>query len=162
MLNTDISPAVARLVELLCASSPQQVLTYQELSAAAGRSVLGARHLIASAKRICERDHGVVFGTERGVGVKRLAVDEIVNVGNRARAHIRSTARHAHRTIVRGTQGLNDLSPDQQRRQNAELTALALIEHVSTDRSVASRPDIDDLRPESVADLGRRLFAARR
>lgn len=157
MLSTEISPDVAALVETLREVSPGAVVTYASLSEAIGRDVRKDRWLITSAQRIAAREHGAVFGNERNVGYRRLEVDQLPDVGSTARARVRIASRKAARFIRYGADRANDVRPETQRKINAEISALALIEHVATDKAAAP-VKAHDTRPEPVAVSARRLF----
>lgn len=157
MLSTEISPDVAAIVEVLRAASPGQTVTYAEISKAIGRDVLADRYLLTSARRIAARDHGAVFGNEMRVGYTRLTVDQLPDVGSTARAHIRRSSRKAAKFIRYGTDRANDVAPETGRKINAEISALALIEHVASDKAATPVKEHDQ-RPEPVAITARRLF----
>lgn len=157
MISTEISPDVAALVEALQAVSPGATITYAELSKVIGRDVRDVRYIVHSAQRIVARDHGAVFGNERKIGYTRLTTDQLPHVGSTARSRVRRSARKASRLIRYGSDRANIIEPEMQRRLNAELSSLALIEHVATDKAAAPVP-AHDTRPEPVAVTARRLF----
>lgn len=157
MLNTEISPDVAALVETLRAVSPGEKIAYDDLSAAIGRDVRKVRHLIDSARRIAQRDYGAVFANEMGFGYARLTTDQLPDVGATARRRIRSTARRGLKALLQGAKGANDISPVAQRKINAEISALAITEYVAGEKAAAPVPQHDQ-RPEPIAVIARRLF----
>jgi hypothetical protein len=157
MLNTEISPDVAALVDVLQATSPGQTATYLTLSEAIGRDVRACRYLITSARRIAAREHGAVFANEMLKGYTRLTTEQLSGVGATARARVRRTSRTASRYIRQGADRANDVEPTAQRRINAELSVLGLIEHVASDKIAAPSP-AHDTHPEPVAIVARRLF----
>lgn len=159
MINTEISPDVAALVETLCAVSPGDTITYAALSSVIGRDVCHVRHLLNSAQRIAAREHGAVFGNDRGVGYKRLTTAQLPHVGSWARSKVRRSARKAAKLIRYGSDRANALEPETQRKLNAELSALALIEHIAGDKAASPAP-VHDQRAEPVAVTARRLFPA--
>ena len=157
MISTEISPDVAALVEALRGVSPGQTITYAALSEAIGRDVTEHRHLLASAQRIAAREHGAVFGNERSVGYTRLTIDQLPGVASTARARIRRTSRIAAKRLTQGAARTNDMPPDVQRKLNAEISSLALLEHIASDKAATPAP-VHDQRPEPVAISARRLF----
>lgn len=159
MLNTEISPDVAALVELLRAASPGATVAYADLSKAIGRDIREHRYLMNSAQRIAARDHGAIFSNEKLVGYVRLTTDQLPDVGSTARAKVRRASRKASKFIRYGVERANDVAPETGRKINAEISALALIEHVSADKAAAPVP-AHDQRPEPVAITARRLFPA--
>ena len=65
-IMTDISPDTVALAEALSATPVGETITYETLSAAIGRDVREhAVHLLHSAFRIVQRDHGAVFSNIR-------------------------------------------------------------------------------------------------
>lgn len=157
MLSTEISPDVAAIVELLRATSPGATVKYGELTSAIGRDIREHRYLMVSAQRIAARDHGAVFANELNVGYVRLTTDQLPDIGSTARAKVRRASRKAAKFIRYGVERANDVRPETGRKINAEISALALIEHVSADKAAAPVP-AHDQRPEPVAITARRLF----
>lgn len=159
MINTEISPDVAALVAALTACSPGAQISYAALSETIGRDITTCRWLVESARHIAAREHGAVFANIRGAGYARLTTDQLAGVGATARSRIRHTARKAAKLITRGAEKANDVAPETQRRLNAEISALALVEHIADDKA-AKPAAVHDTRPEPVALMARRLFAA--
>jgi len=159
MINTQISPDVAALVEVLTACLPGGKVTYDQLDAAIGRSVRQHYWLVVRARDVAARDYGAVFGSERGVGLVRLTADEAHTVGSTARARIKRGARKAGKVIRYALSRQNNVSPEATRKANAELSVLSLLEHLARDKS-AKPTEAHDTRPEPVAIVGRRLLEA--
>jgi len=157
MISTEISPDVAALVTVLRSVSPGASITYSVLSAALGRDVTQCRYLLVSAQRIAAREYGAVFASERRVGYVRLTTDQLPGVGSTARTRVRRTARKAAKLIRFGADRANVIEPEAQRKMNAELSSLALIEHIATDKAATPVP-AHDTRAEPVAVTARRLF----
>lgn len=157
MISTEISPDVRALTDALMGVSPGSKITYAELSAAIGRDVQKHRYLIESARRIAQREHGAVFSVEYGVGYARLTTEQLPDVAATARRRIRSSARKGLKALRQGAAKANDVSPETQRKLNAEISALALAEFVAGDKHAAPAP-VHDQRPEPVAMIARRLF----
>ena len=159
MISSEISPDVGALVAALADVSPGATISYAALSEVIGRDVTQVRYLLHSAQRIASREHGAVFANERGVGYVRLTTEQLAGVGSTARSRVRRAARKASKVIKQGFDRANDMPPEVGRKLNAELSALALIEHVATDKAAAP-VDAHNVRPEPVAITARRLFAA--
>lgn len=158
MISTEISPDVAALVERLIDSKPGDLVPYTDLAATIGRDVRGEhRWLVLRAIDIAARDHGAIFGNERGKGYVRIAPADAHTLGATARTGIRRKARKAGKFIRYATSRQNDLPAESVRKQNAELSVLGLIEHVSSDKR-AKPAEAHDTRPEPVAIVARRLF----
>lgn len=162
MISTEISPDVAALVERLIDSKPGDLVSYDDLAATIGRDVRGEhRWLVLRAREIANRDHGAIFGNERGKGYVRLAPEEAHSLGSTARSAIRRKARKASKMIRAAVSRQNSLPPEAARKSNAELSVLGLVEHLSRDRCASPAP-IHERRPEPVAIVAQRLLEAMR
>jgi hypothetical protein len=162
MISTEISPDVAALVERLIDSKPGDLVSYGALTAVVGRDVRGEhRWLVLRAMDVAARDHGAIFGNERGKGYVRLAAEDAHTIGSTARSAIKRKARKAGKLIRFATSRQNSLSPDAARKANAELSVLGLLEHLSRDKNAAPQ-EVHERRPEPVAIVGQRLMEAMR
>lgn len=141
MIATDMSADTRRLADLLAEVPRGEVITFPAMSAVIDRNVLEFRHIVYAAMRAAERESGAVFASERGKGYRRLPPDEIVRVGQTARSRIRRTARSGVRSLVAGSAGANDLSPEMTRRILAEQSTLGLLEHIARDKNLAPMPE---------------------
>jgi hypothetical protein len=159
MISTEISTDVSALVDALVGVSPGQLITYASLSATIGRDVQKVGWLLQSARRIAVREHGVVFGSERGVGLARLTTEQLPTVGATARDRIRRKAKTAQRAMIAASTRANDVSPETSRKINAELSVLGLIQEISKTKAAAPVA-AHDARPEPVAVIAKRLFAS--
>lgn len=160
MLIHEISPEVRAVAELLMKCQPNEIVTFDEMSAAIGRSIFKRRHIIVSARRVAERENGAVFTSERSIGYKRLEAIAVADVvGTSARAHIRKSARRGVRSILHGTRRANDLPPEIQRKVAAEMSTLGLIEHISRDSNVKPNAEAPT-KPQPVAVTARALLDA--
>lgn len=138
MIRFALSEDARRLADLFIATSPGATVTFAQLTAALGRDVKKARHLIASAQRTAQREAGASFVNVITVGYKRLAPGEVASrIGPAARKRIRGEARRASGAIVAAVSVGNDLTPEEGRRANAEMAVLGMIEHIAGDRHVA-------------------------
>jgi alkylated DNA nucleotide flippase Atl1 len=160
MITTEISAEARAIADLLAECPPGAVVTFGAMSAVIGRDILARRHVIATARRVAEREAGAVFTVERRTGYKRLDAARIADVvGTAARAHIRRTARRSVKSLSEGTRRLNDLPPDVQRKVAAEMSALGLIEHIARDKAVKPTADAPT-KPQPVAVTARAFLDA--
>ena len=150
MLSLDLHADTRRIADLLNEVPRGDSITLDAISKAIDRDIRRCRYLLYSALRVVERESGAVFATERGSGYRRLAPEEIVKIGQTARARIRGWARRGSRTIAAGIAGANDMAPDTARKIMAEQSALGLLEHIARDRSLP-KVNEDENRPLSVA-----------
>lgn len=160
MISTELSADARAVANLLSSVSVGDLATFATISAAIGRDITTCRHVLAAGRKVAERESGAVFATERGKGLRRLSAERATEtVGSAARAHIRTTARRASRTLVAATSRMNDLPPAVQRRLSAEISALSLVEHLVRDAAV--RPvENGPLKPTPVAVTARAMMAA--
>lgn len=160
MISTELSADARAVADLLSAVPVGDLATFATISAAIGRDITACRHVLAAGRKVAEREAGAVFVSERGKGLRRLSAERATEtVGTAARAHIRTTARRASRTLIAATTRMNDLPPAVQRRLSAEISALSLVEHLSRDTIVKPAPDAP-LRPTPVAVTARAMMAA--
>jgi hypothetical protein len=122
------------LAKMLIASGPGEVVLYEDLDKAIGRDVReAASGALHTARHIAQREHRMVFDAVRGVGLKRLADSEIVDLADKARDHAR---RHASRTAKKLTcVDYDALSKDKQTKHNAALSMFSVMAELSTDKA---------------------------
>jgi hypothetical protein len=136
-----------------------EVITTNALSSAIGRDVRRVRHIIATARKVAERESGAVFVTLRGVGYQRLTPERASEVlAPTARRHIRRTARRTRSSLETVLAQANDLPADAARRMSREIGVLGVIEMFSRDK-IAAPSDSTATRPEPVAHVARDLLA---
>lgn len=149
-------PETLALVELLAATPPGQLLTFERLGAVAGLDVRRHLHLFTSARRIAEREHGVVYRNERAIGYRRLSTDEIPAVEVRAADHQRSVARQTIQTLTRGVERANDIPTQTQLRLNAGLARQGIIARLAARRTLT--PIIQAGELQSPPEIAQRLL----
>lgn len=119
-----------------------EIVTYEELSDAIdGRDVRPGQpgySALVSARRRLERQHGIVFGSVRKVGLKRLSDIGIVDTSDQAIASIRRKARRSAKrlTCVKNYEGM---PAEKQVKHNAYMSifgALAAASRASTVRLI--------------------------
>lgn len=160
MLITDLSPDARVIADILIACPVGEIVTHNALSNAIARDITRYRYILYTAMRVAQREAGAVFVTMRGQGYRRLEAVKIADtVGQSARKHIRRTAGRARRTMMAGTARMNDMKPEDQRKLAAEISAMALIEHVSRDVQVKPAQDAPTA-PTPVAITAQRLLAS--
>lgn len=157
MLDLEISAETAAIAARLREAAVGETVSYDELSAAIGRDIRKRRHLLYAGMRAVERETGAVFGTERGVGVRRLPTDEASKIGAHARKRIRRAAHRAAGRIDRAVKRANDLPDDVARKSYGEIATLRLLEHLSSDKAQPKQEKAPD-RPEPVAVTAARMF----
>lgn len=158
MIQTELSADTRTLADMLAACPVGEAVTLAGMSDAIGRDVTTCRHIVASARKVAQRESGAVFSVERGIGLRRMSAERVTEtVGATARGHIRRTASRAKRTLLAATAGANDLSPEAQRRLAAEVSVLGLMEYLSRDN--VTKPTADaPTKPTPVAVTARNLL----
>jgi hypothetical protein len=63
---------VLAVAELIIATPIDQIVSYDDMSAAAGCDVRQKRWIILQAKALMNREHGIVLSPKRGIGYRRL------------------------------------------------------------------------------------------
>lgn len=123
------------LVSLLSKAEIGQTFTYAELSRHLGRKVEGSTSNLLSARKILQRDYGMVFDTIWGQGIKRLSDSEIVALGDKLPGKVR---RLAKRTIVKVSVAKDEaLTNEQIVQRNAAVSMAGVLMHVSTKSGLA-------------------------
>lgn len=137
----ELSIEARLLTERLKKAEVGEVIPYSELSEVAGRTIQGAaRSSLYTAMKRCLNSEGYVFGTVRGVGVKRLSDKEIIGIGDKALPHIRRTAKRAARkmSMVENYEGLEH---EDKVRHNAMISALGMMAHVANEKQIKKLED---------------------
>lgn len=155
----DTPADIRTLAEALKSASYGALVTFDDLSQALGRNVLlSQRYLIYAAIKVANEESGAVFASVRKRGYRRLPPDEAHKVGQTARRRVRRAARAAANGITAALRAANAIEPEAQRRANAEISALNLIEHLSMDRNV--KPSAaHESTPQSVTETARAALA---
>lgn len=125
----EISSETRKLYEHLKNLKVGEVVTYAALSELVGRDVSKeAVGSLATARRMCQREHHIVYGAVRGIGLQRLDDKQIVNSADNEIAKIQ-------RTAARGVKKLAcvdyaNLAVDDKSNFNAKAAALGtLLQH---------------------------------
>jgi hypothetical protein len=124
-------------------------ISYAELAAAVSRPVGEIDGSLASARRALLREDSMVFGTVRGVGLRRLSDTDIVRTSAAVTKRIRRAARRGVRVLA----AVNDFSAlprDDQMRHSASVSVLAAIAEMTTDKSLRK---IESVTKEAVREL---------
>jgi hypothetical protein len=126
---------VRTLVLYLSECPVGKLITYQEMSGLIDKDVqTEARHILTSARKITQREHGIVFGTIPEEGLKRLSDYEIVQTGQDTVVKIR---RASHRGVTRiAVAQPEKLSLEQRTQQNTYLSFLAMLHLASQEKRI--------------------------
>jgi hypothetical protein len=131
-----VSIETTLLMERIKQMKQGELIGYRDLTKLIGQDVQGeARHILQSARRICQRDYQIVTDAEPKVGIKRRSDVELTTGGWQILARVR---RAAKRGIDRIT-SVSDFAalPDAEKiRHNATVSALAIVRHMAKLKSV--------------------------
>jgi hypothetical protein len=111
------------------------IITYSFCNNLIGQDVQkGARHILSSARRICQREYQIVTDAVQNIGIRRLTDVEVTNSGIRIFSSIQ---RAAKRGVDRITSVDWDTLPDEEKiRHNAGISALQLIRVMARPKSI--------------------------
>mgnify|MGYP001166929967 CR=1 FL=1 len=114
-----------------------QLVTYEVLSEVIRQDATNdhGRGCIATARRMLQRDHQMVFAAVRGVGLKRLSDAEIVQTGSHSVHRVRSAARRGAKMLT-AVSDFDALAPADKLRHNAHLSVLGAIEAMTSTGAV--------------------------
>lgn len=112
-----------------------QQFSYDELSKVVSREVSGAFAPLHTALRRLLRDHDMVFGTIRGVGLKRLDDKGIVDEGTSSADRIRRRAKRSFERMNKAD--FAALPREYQARFSAHASIMATIAHLTTGSQVS-------------------------
>jgi hypothetical protein len=86
---------VLAVAELIIATPIDQIVSYDDMSAAAGCDVRQKRWIILQAKALMNREHGIVLSPKRGIGYRRLGSESGVrHAGEKAIKRTRNAAKN--------------------------------------------------------------------
>lgn len=113
-----------------------EVVEYDEMSKIIDRPVQGdGRGSLNTARKAASRDDGIIFGTIRKVGLKRLSDAEIVGKQDQRRRHVKKTAESGFNELGR-IQSYEKLSAQDKVRHNATASIFAAVSHVTKPSSM--------------------------
>ncbi len=108
--------------------------TYASMSELLKRKVSGGFGPLQTALRRLLKDEDLVFGSIRGVGIKRLGDGEIVDEGATAMQRIRRASRRSFERVNKAS--FDKLTGEQQKKFTAHVSVMATISHMSTVKQV--------------------------
>ena len=131
------------LIEALQAAPIGAVLTYAYLSEVLGEDVQSgaSRYHLYSAMRAVQAEHGIIFGTVRKTGIKRLAAEELPAIGDAALLHIRRASRKARKRMG-VVNKMNDAPNEVRVKINAAASLLGAIEHFTGGKQLTKAAEV--------------------
>lgn len=122
-----------KLAEVLASTEVNQIVKYTYLTEVIGRDVLQNRSLMETAKAIVQRENGFVFAAVRSVGLKRLQSEDIVDLGDNARARIRRVASTTTKKLK--CVQYDAMPREKQIKHNTTLSMLGVIAELGSEKS---------------------------
>jgi len=142
MNNQKTIPAISiesqRVIERLGQCAPGEFVSYEELSSIAGGDIQKEkRFALDTGRKRLERDRGLVFGTIKNEGVKRLEDEEIVQTSELGINRVRRQARRSARKLV--CVDFDNLSNEAKIRHNARMSifgALVIVTSIKKQQAI--------------------------
>lgn len=152
MTQEEFETALAAMVRILTDLPINAVASYGELSAAAGFSVQAKFKALYLAREQVERETGLRFSTERGLGVKKLDGPAVAGIGQRAR---RSIARRARKAGDRLATHRYNLERTDQQKIDIERSILGAAEAAARAKAKQVEPTVKlgPVLPDRIFDL---------
>jgi hypothetical protein len=133
-LTFEMSEDARLLSQRLLKAETAELLKYDELTKVIGKPIATARGALQTARRYALREEGFVFGVERGIGIRRLAADEIVAASVSQRKFIRNKAGRAAKELRAADYAM--LSSAKQLMATATMSIFLAIRSSVSDQSV--------------------------
>jgi hypothetical protein len=137
-VTQSLSAECRALADLFAATPVGGTVTYAAMSQAIGRSIAERRYLAIRAMQVATRETGAIFGSVRGTGYMRMPPQDAHMLGAHTRGRIRRSAKRAADAIVAAIQSANDMPDDAKRKAYAEVNAMSLVRHITTDKQVSA------------------------
>jgi hypothetical protein len=122
-----------RIIDLLSRTNTGDVLSYEQISEAAGINILNHRHLLATARKKLLAEQQMVFASENGRGLIRLNSEQTVGVGISTVHKIGRTARRGIKTMAAAE--YKDLTEQGKVKYNVGMAVLNLVRHSTSQKS---------------------------
>ena len=124
----------SRLHEELTLTPVGKVVTYERLTDALGKPVTGASGALTSARRIAQREDGMVFACIRGAGLKRLDSEAIVDMSG---MRVQGVRRHARRVVKTLTLAIyEELRDASKQKAIAIASVLSVVADLAREKSI--------------------------
>lgn len=137
-VTQSLSVECRTLADLFSAAPVGGTISYADMSRAIGRNIADRRYLALRAMQVATRETGAIFGSVRGVGYQRLQPQDAHMLGAHTRGRIRRSAKRTADAIVAALQSTNNMPDDARRRAYAEVNAMHLVRHITTDKQVSA------------------------
>lgn len=122
------------LIRFLKDAQVGETITYDTLSDVIGRDITKERGALETARRNLQKELRYVFGTIRGIGIKRLEDSEIVDIGDKTQASIRRASRRTIKKLV--CVDYDALPKEKQTKHNTSISMLGVVAELSSQSSI--------------------------
>lgn len=148
MLETSsaISVMTNNLADFLATASVGETISFADMSRELGCDVLTRRYVIQKARDQLLAGRGIRFDSVFRVGLKRVSIDELVGVTDRAIKKIRRDAKRANKRIDLQLSRANDVDERTRFDLNNRRSLLGAIEVLSSRKSVEQISKVADER----------------
>lgn len=123
------------LIKMLEGTTEGGIVTYGAMTTELGRDVRKCAYFaIQTARTRMLNDHGIVFETVRGIGLKRLSDVEVVDVGQSGLNRIRRACRKTLKKIT-AISDFDGMPPDVRLRHNVTATLLHFMDKAGSKKN---------------------------
>lgn len=131
----EISADALRLAQYLRGIGIGEIVAYEKVTEIIGRDARSkGRPTLVSAEKIVQREHQIVFGTVRGVGIKRLSDDEIASLGIDGTRKIHRTARRTIKSL--GCADFSKMKNESKIRHNMAMSLLGVFYEITKSNGI--------------------------
>lgn len=148
---------IQKLVDAIAATPLGDIVTHAALSSAIKSKEKVPTWVFYPARLIANQQFGIILGSVKGVGYKRLTTAEMPVVGGHARRRVSAIAKTSSRSLGNAIRKTNDIDDETKKRAIAEMTSLDLVAFIASSRVVPTQETEPERRP-SVAETAREMM----
>lgn len=156
--TTAISTQVNSLCELLQTAAIGDVITFETMSQQIGLEIRHYRYVLERARQKLLTEYGIRFDSVFSKGLKRMAINDLIGVSDRAIRKLRRSARTANRRIDMQLSRANDVDDATRFALNSRQSLFGTIEALATKSTLKTIEGVDNSR---VIPFGKVLEAIR-
>lgn len=155
--NIRVDSDAKLIAELMKNAGEDSTVTWSAISECAGRDMQANPYALNKAREILRKEHRMVFKAVPGVGYKRVANEDIPNLGDGYRSKIRRTALKATKVLT--TVDYDRLSKEKQTKHNASLAVFGAIGEIGQNKRLVAVEKLIDQSPASLQHAKDALLA---
>jgi len=130
-----LSVDVRLLSQMLAESDPDQVHSYERMSEIVGRDIQANRSILQSARRVVQRDHGIVFATVSRVGIQRITGGDVVRTTDGVIKKIRRSAKR-QLGVLQCVGDTGELTRDEMTSLNLSMSMMGAMRQATSSKSI--------------------------